>query len=378
MDGFSFMGRALSLNSVMESVKSRRVLICRDIMGVIPCPYDLIYSSLLSHFDQAPVSIGRLQAMTRWFTHSSHVVSDAAQARVAMNLLRMQERDNRWIALACDVYGLAARDIEDNVALGGDNVLLAILIHVSRQAIHSYKQGMFELLEALTQIDIRHTIPGLQHDFCTLWNELVQEAKKQGSSSTPVDILQSIRHLFIALHQSTDAAPTAFSRAASTDSFPILDGSSSYPLYDIAKTRRARPLMFLFSPNLLILLMPCLTGLLLTVTLFYNKPRKQATSQHFRYLIRRHLEKSEAVLRPPQPLHPPSQLLLAHIPQMHYHQALWPLRCKILPRPPRFLAPWKVMRSRIYSRHTSNPISVKLCPPCPRPHLQSQHPHNMF
>ena len=234
MDGF--IGRTLSSNSVTESVKSRRVLICRDIMGMIPCPYGFMYNSLTFHFDQAPVSIERLQVMERWFTHSSHAVSDAAQARVAMNLLRIQGRDNRWIALASEVYGLAACDIEDNVVLGGDNVLLAILIHVSRQTIHSYKEGMLELVKALTQFDIRHTLPGPQHDFCTLWNELVQEAKKQRSSRTPIHILRLIRRLYITFHQGTDAAPTSFS--ASTNSLDaILFEPSSYPLCDIASHR---------------------------------------------------------------------------------------------------------------------------------------------
>jgi hypothetical protein len=37
LDGF--MGRTLSSNSVTESVKSRRVIICRDIMSMIPCPF---------------------------------------------------------------------------------------------------------------------------------------------------------------------------------------------------------------------------------------------------------------------------------------------------------------------------------------------------
>jgi hypothetical protein len=38
LDGF--MGRTLSSNSVAESVKYRRVIICRDIMSIIPCSID--------------------------------------------------------------------------------------------------------------------------------------------------------------------------------------------------------------------------------------------------------------------------------------------------------------------------------------------------
>ena len=234
LDGF--MGRTLSSNSVTESVKSRRDVLCRDIMSMIPCPMYYMGDNLRSYYYQAPVSIERSQAMGRWITHSSHDVSVTARHRVIENLPKIRERDNRWTALASDVYGLPARDIEYNVALGGDNVLLAILIHVSRQAIHSYKEGMFGFVKALNQFNIRYTLPGPQHDFCTFWNELVQEAKNRGYGSNPVHILHLIRHLYITLHQGTDATPTAFS--ASTDTFDaILFHPSSYPLCNIASHR---------------------------------------------------------------------------------------------------------------------------------------------
>jgi Family of unknown function (DUF6535) len=235
----AFMGRTSSSNSVTEPVKSHRVNICRDIASMVPCLNHRLwnaYPNIYSHFYQAPVSIERSQAMARWITHSSRDVSDAARIRVSRNLVRIQERDNRWIALASDAYSLAAH-IEHTAAMSGDDVLLAILIDVSRQAIHSYKFYMLELVTTLTRFDIRHTLPGLQHDFCTLWNELVQEAMKRGPYSTPINILLRIRRLYITLHQGTNAAPTAFS--ASTDTFDtaILLEGSSYPLCDIASHR---------------------------------------------------------------------------------------------------------------------------------------------
>jgi hypothetical protein len=236
LDGF--MGRTESSNSVTESVKSRRVLICRDITGVIPCPHYYMHGNLRSHFDQASVSIERLQAMARWFTHSSDEVPDTARISVARNLLKIQERDNRWITLASDAYGLEARDIEHNVALGGDNVLLAFLIRVSRQAIHSYKKGMLGLVEPLNQIDIRHTTPGLQNDFCAAWNELVKEARNRRFYSISAEILHLIRHLYISLHQGTDVSLTAFS--ASTPNFDDMFKPPPYPLCDIA-SHRYRP-----------------------------------------------------------------------------------------------------------------------------------------
>ncbi|KAH9998245.1 hypothetical protein BJV77DRAFT_1156551 [Russula vinacea] len=209
---------------------------------MIPCPYDYMPDNLYPHLYQAPVSIERLQAMSRWFTHLSPDVSDAARTRVAKNLPRMQERDNRWIGLASDACGLASDDIQHNIAMGGDNMLLATLIDVSRQAIRSNILEMLELVEALTQFDIRRTHLRLQHDFCMLWNELVQEARNREpyvilTDIAHIDVLRLIRLLYVALHQGTRAAPTAFS--PSTDlSDPILFEPSSYPLCDISSHRQ--------------------------------------------------------------------------------------------------------------------------------------------
>jgi hypothetical protein len=231
LDGF--VGRTLSIlssNSVAELVKSRRVAICRDIMSMIPCSNTNMHSNLQTHFDQAPVSIESLRAMARWFTHVSRYVSYPARIRVAKSLASMQERDDDWIAFASDVCGLAADDLRENIAHGGDNVLLATLIDLSHRGIYSHE---LDLVGALTQFDIRHTLPGLQHEFCSLWNKFVQEARNQGHYGTPVVILRRIRHLYIALHQGTDAAPTAFS-ASTSGLDPILSEPSSYPLCDIA------------------------------------------------------------------------------------------------------------------------------------------------
>ena len=240
LDGF--MGRTLSSNSVTESVKSRRVLICRDIMGVIPCPREDMCANLRSHFDQALVSIERSQAMARWITHWLQDVSVTARNRVIENLLEIKERDIRWIALVGDICGLgrlAVRNIRHNVDMIEDDMLLSTLIDVSRQIIkpqvQRYEEGKFKLMKALTEFDIRHTLPSLQLDFCTLWNELVQEADKE-ESPTPVYILCLIRRHYITLHQGTGAAPTFFS--ASTDiSDNILYHPWSYPLCDIASHR---------------------------------------------------------------------------------------------------------------------------------------------
>jgi hypothetical protein len=230
-----FMGRTSSSNSVAESDKSRRVTICRGIMNVIPCPNPISYDNLQPHLDQSPLPSWSLQAMTRWFTHTSRSVSDTARTRATELLPSVQKRDEYWIAIASDAYDLSRLDLQDMASLRGNNVLLSILISISRRTIQSNFRE-WEVLVGLTRFDIRDTLPWLQHDFCALWNDIVQKARNQGSYSTPCDILHGLRHLYLSLHQGTDAAPTAFS--ASTDDLNhVLLLSSSYPFCNIADHR---------------------------------------------------------------------------------------------------------------------------------------------
>ena len=64
--------------------------------------------------------------------HDLPVFSGIVRVRVARNLARMQERDDRWIALASDVYGLPKDAVGRHVTLGGDSTLLAIVVDTCR------------------------------------------------------------------------------------------------------------------------------------------------------------------------------------------------------------------------------------------------------
>jgi hypothetical protein len=225
-----FLDRTLSSNSVNDSEKLRRLDISVNAMNWMRSSD--VLSILNKHRDQLPQTLEMGQSLARWCTSDNIGTAYYAKSIIARILASAQERDDRWITLASRAFGLTGQDLRENIALGDDSVLLAILIHVARQCLRSgYMQWM--VLEALSKFDIRNTFPRLQHDFCSLWNEIVQEARKRGSYSTPVEILREIRQHCIALHQGTDAAPTAFS--ASTDFYDdILREPSSYPFCHIA------------------------------------------------------------------------------------------------------------------------------------------------
>jgi len=53
------------------------------------------------------------------------------------------------------------------------------------------------------KFDIRHTLPELQHEFCNLWNKLVNTARtdqRPHHRTVSMDMLKKICKLYIALH----------------------------------------------------------------------------------------------------------------------------------------------------------------------------------
>ena len=240
-----FLRRTLLSNSILDSVKSHRLIICIDTVDAMDI--SIVFLSLLSiveveHYS-LPQSVEAAHALVRWCNSKTSTIVLPMRCIVAGILMAVSEHDDRWIALATDQFGLPEDVLRDNVAHGDNSVLLSILIHMTRRAIHSHPDPRtfldpwtYETLSTLSRFDIRHAVPGLQHEFCALWNEIVLEAKRQGYYSHPVLLLYKIRHAYIAIHQSTEAAPTAFSTSTYFHD-DILFWPSSYPLCTLASHR---------------------------------------------------------------------------------------------------------------------------------------------
>jgi len=229
-----FLGRTLSLDPLNESVKARRLIKCLNAMDVIPCPSHVqgfLYRLIDERLGQIPLSIETGHTLTRCCTNNDGNISQSAQYCVIRILMTVEERDDRWIALAKKQFGLPEHRLQYNLAYGNNSALLSILIHVIRQVIRADPSKPW-LLSSLSNFDIHDTLPGLQNEFCALWNEIVLEAKRKESDDDDdhlVKVLREIRHVYIALHQGTDDAPTTFS-AHTHYLDPILVRPSSYPL----------------------------------------------------------------------------------------------------------------------------------------------------
>ena len=238
LDGF--WDRTLSSNSVIDSVKLHRLDIYLSAISLLPDTTTGVWSFLLgilfdhSLRDQVPQNVEMGHILARWCTSNDINTAEYAHRMVAKVLWTARERNDRWVELAARVYGLSERDVRDFVTHGDDCVSLAILIQITRKVVRS--RPLLRVLGEFTRFDIRNTHSGLQHDFCTLWNEFVQEAKNQEFDSTPVSILRLIRDYYIALHQGTDATPIAFSPSTHPLDH-ILWQPSSYPLCHIPSHR---------------------------------------------------------------------------------------------------------------------------------------------
>jgi hypothetical protein len=220
-----FCDRTWSSDSISDKEKLCRLDIAVNAINQIGETRDWLIEYLFDHPSvRQTVEMGHV--LVHWLTNNNQGIPDVAKASVARILVNVRERNRSWVALAARVFGLPERDLRDNIALGGDSVLLAILIHVTPQLL---RHGWM-VIEEFSKLDIHNTHPRLQHDFCTLWNKTVQEARVQGGS---VAILRLIRHPYIALHQGTDAAPNAFS-ASTRDWDDILKQPSSYPFCTLA------------------------------------------------------------------------------------------------------------------------------------------------
>jgi hypothetical protein len=94
--------------------------------------------------------------------------------------------------------------------------------------------ALLYILPSISEFDTKDTLPALQRDFCALWNEIVLQARE--SYRISISILKGIRHLYLAIHEGTDAAPTQFS-TSTKDRDPILSSLSSYPSCSITSHR---------------------------------------------------------------------------------------------------------------------------------------------
>ena len=228
------LDRSFSSNLLSDQVKRHRADICANVIDLVDIPR--AFPEIVRRFGceglygpTQSTEIVDFVRRCRWAVREGEDTT-LVQAMFSIFVARIQRHDDSWFKLASKELGIPESSLRE-YAGHGDSLSLVVLIYVTRQQfIHirnplwpSYE--MSDVLRAASKFNVHSTIPELQHEFCALWNQMVQE---RGNGS-PLHTLAPIRNLYIALHRGTNSAPTRFSPSTGDDNLN-LSMSTTYPL----------------------------------------------------------------------------------------------------------------------------------------------------
>ena len=229
--------RTSSSDLLPEPVKIRRTVIC----GKALSPEDIsrknikhVLRKIVSEDHYGLVkSVAIVPFVKGWDNGDDEEISRITRAIVSSAVAEAQRRDGLWFAVAADEMGVPESLLRSHATHGSD-LSLAILIHVVRQQFnflwrfHWPEVEFSKVLEAASKFDVLDTSPELQHEFCALWNQIVDKDYFAMRWNT----LRPIRNVYLTLHLHTDYAPTQFTTSTS-DEDGIFWYRSTYPLCNI-------------------------------------------------------------------------------------------------------------------------------------------------
>jgi hypothetical protein len=256
------MDRTLSSNLVSDFLKQRRMIICsRAIVSTsLLDPWWILRRVLLDDWHEflGCIEFGRF--VRNWRDINDNVASFYAQCVAALTISTVPHRDERWYELASGLRNVS-RPLLQKYLANGDSILLAYAIYIIRQTVRTYSGSAeyhredilgasWKTLEKVCNLDIRRTLPELQHELCDLWNKLVRAAQRMTDQHPHYKIgcmttLKNIRKSFIALHGNPDPAthPARADFNAVDDWDPVLDNPGFYPMCTDDSHRPSSPAM---------------------------------------------------------------------------------------------------------------------------------------
>ncbi|KAI0293679.1 hypothetical protein B0F90DRAFT_1919924, partial [Multifurca ochricompacta] len=179
------MQRTWTSNLVDESVKQRRMVIFEVAMGqkpeCLPISNDIVDLALWRDQDGFFRSV-ELGLLLNGATYNDPFVADCSKWAISKIIARSKDRDDRWFKLVTKQLGVSKSEVENYLA-HGDSIFLANLLHITRDILRFRSEDGYhnraanETLSSVSKFDIQNALPGLQHDFCDLRNQIVREAR---------------------------------------------------------------------------------------------------------------------------------------------------------------------------------------------------------
>ena len=253
-----FVHRTISSDLISETVRERRITLCRKALDVASLPINKRTFQRAVRGDwNGLLSSVEFGLFLRGVDHNDDPrTTYYSRSMVSIIIANARLRDDRWVDLTAGHLGVSKLALREYM-VHGDSALLANLIYIIRTTIRAYSDLSqldvtgWKIFETASRLDLEDTLPELQHDFCALWNDvvlLVTSAEDERVQTISRFILINSRRIYIALHQGTDSAPTTFSM--STDDFDlILYNPLSYPLCNVSGHRRRSGLTHIHGPE---------------------------------------------------------------------------------------------------------------------------------
>ena len=198
--------RTWSSNLVPETIKQRRLVTC--IRAIDAAYFDgAAYVILRNFFDGRPALLRSVElghSLICWGNNDDGKTSLFSQLIISRIISNAPQRNEHWFSLTTHHLGISD-DVLRSYLDHGNSVLLAILILSIRHFVRNSFEDRWELLgqsrNAWPQFDfdVENTLPGLQHEFCDLWNEVVMKIRDRLSDTSI--ILYKVRAIYDTLHQ---------------------------------------------------------------------------------------------------------------------------------------------------------------------------------
>ena len=200
-----FLERTWSSNLVSETIKMRRLVICVRAIDAAHLS-KAAYQIFLDHRAALFRSVELRHSLISWGNNDDRKTSLFAQCIIACIIANVSQRNERWFSLTMRHLGISEHVLRSYLD-HGDSMLLASLVHFTRQFVRNFFKVNWEefplshiFRRLRPNFNVQNTIPRLQHDFCSLWNEIFRQ---EGDTNHPVlsFILREIRPIYVALHQ---------------------------------------------------------------------------------------------------------------------------------------------------------------------------------
>ena len=236
------LDRTFSSDLLLAPVKDRRAMICKKAIDPEHTPNAVIlHAALFKYQHSGPVATAVANILRTCENYMNQGRITFVQVEISRIIARGQPFDDSWYTLASNILGFPETSLRDYAA-HDDSLSLVILIHFVRMQFTHFRKTYWPesdfsyVLAEASNFDAKDTSPGLQHQFCALWNQIVNRVQGSNDWQMASYILRPIRNVYLTLHQDTDSAPTQFS--AGTGYYDdILWEPSSYPVCKVPDHR---------------------------------------------------------------------------------------------------------------------------------------------